>query len=91
MLRGETDKHLDKLNKAITQSFWGCVCLSSGPQTCTYKGAGLFVWVLWKRFVESVKKTNYILTFLHVFVFVLPAGCGVRMWIYDRAICHSGK
>lgn len=26
-----------------------------------------------KRFVESVKKTNYILTFLHVFVFVVPA------------------
>lgn len=23
VLRGETDKHLDKLNKAIAQSFWG--------------------------------------------------------------------
>lgn len=73
VLRGETDKHLDKLNKAIAQSFWGWSVfifrvlrlVRTSELVCLF---GVFFC---KRFVESVRKTNYILTFLHVFVFAL--------------------
>lgn len=82
---GETDKHLDKLNKAFTRSFWECVFI--------FVSSNLYVQGSWfvclgfcRRFVELVKKTNYILTFLHVFVFVPPAGCGVQIFA-DKAFC----
>lgn len=71
VLRGETDKHLDKLNKAIAQSFWGWSVFIFRVLRLvrTRELVCLFGVFFCKRFVESVRKTNYILTFLHVFVF----------------------
>lgn len=82
---GETDKHLDKLNKAFTRSFWDCVFIFVSSKL--YVQGSWFVCLgFCRRFVELVKKTNYILTFLHVFVFVPPAGCGVQIFA-DKAFC----
>ena len=77
VLHGETDKHLDKLNKALTHSVWDGVFIF-GSSNLYVQGSWFVCLGFCKRFVELVKKTNYILTFLHVFVFVLPAGCGVQ-------------
>lgn len=56
---GEMDKHLDKLNKAFTRSFLDCVFI--------YVSSNLYLQGSWfvclafcRRFVELVKKTNYI-------------------------------
>lgn len=47
VLQAETDKHLDKLNKAFAHSNtpFETAYLSLDPQACTYKTAGLCVWV----------------------------------------------
>lgn len=53
--QAETDKHLDKLNKAFTRSFWDCVFI--------FVSSNLYVQGSWfvclgfcRRFVELVKK-----------------------------------
>lgn len=67
VLHGETDKHLDKLNKPFTRSFWDCVFIfvssNSYEESCRFICLGLR-----RRFVELVSKTNYILTLFSFFV-----------------------
>lgn len=78
VLHGETDKHFDKLNKALTHTFWDCIFIF-GSSKMFVQGSWLVCLSLCKRFVDLVKKTNYILTLLRVFVFVLPACRGVEL------------
>lgn len=62
VLQGETDKYLDKLNKAFTHSVWDCIFIF-GSSNLYVQGSWFVCLGFCKRFVELVKKTNYILTF----------------------------
>ena len=83
VLQVETDKHLDKLNKVFTRSVRDCIFVF-GSSNLYVQGSWFVCLGFWKRFVDLVRKTNYILTFLHVFVFVLLAGCGVQATLLSR-------
>lgn len=73
VLQGETDKHLDKLNKAFTHSCLRlCIYLRVLRLVRIREPLCLFGF-LQERFVESAEEANCVLTLLHVFVFVPPA------------------